>query len=224
MDKRINEKIDEEILRVLGVYGKSKLGSEDANAALRDIEHLYKMRSGFELEKLKIDDQNSKAEQEAEFEKQKLEMQARKLDAEIELEKLKYEETVRRNKAEVEIENRKISDKATMDIANHDLERDKFKEEVRNHDAMLELEKQKLDKGAVQAAAEKGIEHRRNLVRILEVVLTVGAKIGIEAVIAKSNYNMFVDLTNFEKDGNMALSRSFKEFMKNGIRVFRSNN
>jgi hypothetical protein len=104
------------------------------------------------------------------------------------------------------------------------LEEQKLKDERLKVELSNELEQSKLENAKQHDAKEQVNERKRNLVKILDIILGIGAKIGIETVIAKSNYNMFVDLTNFEKDGNMALSRSFKEFMKNGLRIFRSNN
>lgn len=104
------------------------------------------------------------------------------------------------------------------------LEEQRLKDERRKVELSNELEQSKLENVKQHDATEQVNERKRNLVKILDIILGIGAKIGIETVIARSNYNMFVDLTNFEKDGNMALSRSFKEFMKNGLRIFRSNN
>lgn len=134
MNERINEMIDEELIRAIEWYGKHEPGSESAHNIMEEIETMYKMRTQVSLEEQKLKDNR------------------------------RHEET------------------------------------------------------------EKVNERKRNLVKILDIILGIGAKIGIETVIARSNYNMFVDLTNFEKDGNMALTRSFKEFMKNGLRIFRSNN
>lgn len=93
---------------------------------------------------------------------------------------------------------------------------------ARNAEAEIEIKRKELEIEEAKAIASKKADRKKNVISIFEIIFGVGAKVLIETAVAKANYNMFVDLTNFEKDGNMALSRSFKEFMKNGIRVFRA--
>lgn len=109
--------------------------------------------------------------------------------------------------------------KMKMEADHRKLELD---DNARNAETELEIKRKELEIEEAKVIASKKADRKKNVINIFEIIFGVGAKVFMETAIARANYNMFVDLTNFEKDGNMALSRSFKEFMKNGIRVFRT--